>query len=408
MAGISYSQEMYGVMLAQAEEYRREIAEQEKRIATRERTGFFPIGNMEKAKEKVEELNRSLAVTEAHMNALDEMFRQDVARQGIDVAAFTKTEKLVFQMMEHALTIKDAMLEAAQAIAIMDKAEILGARAFRGGGPDEGWGAGGFIGPTVGPAIAAARAIAYNENQKIADDYQKKLQNAIETAHKNARSRVESILSTPTAVTPFDMFRSGEGAGMFGPYQNKWDEQARRMRDAMQNPNSPWANMIPEDVRAAGPEAMQFFGQDWLDKFYAGQKPGEIDWEAFKRQYDEAKAREDSFNAMVDKGAAIVGVSPEEIRKTLGMETGEDIANEIMRTYGEGLDKQSPGEMLLNKINTDLDENREAIVESGIAFWTTLFGSIAKTPQNAQELLISAIAPEMAQWLTDNGYIGLD
>ena len=406
-AGVSYAQELYGVLLAQSESLRDQIAAQEKRIATREKTGIFPIGNIEKAKEQVEEWNRSLAATEAHMDALDEILRKDVAQQGIDVTAFTKTEKLVREMARHAVAFADAM-QASVDSAIYWSSSIGGATTLKlMAGPE--------LDPLVlkmlGKEVAAKEAedrIAENEkaNKEIADDYEKKLKNAIVTAHEDVKSRVEKILGSPTEVTAWDMFISTEaGADLFGPYEDKWDEYARRMRAAMEDPNGEWAFMIPVEVRVLGPEAVKGFGEREIDKFYSGERLDKIDWEAFDRMYEEAKKREDNMQTMFDMGAARHGVTPEDVRKTLGIQTPEDIANETMAAWGDAVDEFSPGSLIADKIETDMEENKPRFEKVAASMWGVMFEMIGKTPQNAQELFIAAIAPNLAAWLQDNGYM---
>jgi tape measure domain-containing protein len=303
----------------------------------------------------------------------------------------------------------------------------------------EGWGAGGFIGPTVGPAIAAAAGIAYNleqdrirdlaekrikEEQRINDQiedyhrdrlaamlkrevlYRDKVQDAIEATRDAVRSSVEDILTSPTEVTAFDLFKSTDkGEGLFGGYMDKWDEQARRMRDAMNNPNSPWRNMIPENILSAGPEATKFYGEDWLDKFYSGQMMGEIDWDAFIRQYNEAKTREDGRNAMIEHGAALIGVSPEAVRKTLGLQNGEDMANDIITTLGDTWMEKKPGVMLLNQLNDDLNSNKGMLEGMGEGIWEILLGAIEKSDISVLESLAGSISPLLVEWLRANGYL---
>jgi len=411
MAGESYSEFMPDKLRESAKELREEIASLKQLIYSPgegSTPAWFDRLRAPAAEKYLAERQAELNEVENKIVAVNKVMGETPALwplQPGDIELLAEANSAMQDMEDSAEAVAAAMQEA------VDSSTYWSSSALASGlklwaGPESDPLVTKMLGKETATEVALDR-IAANEdaNTKIADDYKDKLEDAIKDAHDAARSRVESILTSPTEVTAFDMFRSTEqGAGLFGNYEDKWDEQARRMRDAMQNPNSPWRNMIPDDILAAGPDATKFYGEDWLDKFYSGQNMGAIDWDAFKRMYDDAKSREDSLNNMIDYGAGIVGVSPEDVRKTLGMQSGEDVANEIFEMFDVTLDEKNPGQMLIAKVDQDIVDNKDQLEEVGKSFWTTIFDSVGKTDQNAQEMLVRAIAPEMANYLQRNGY----
>lgn len=128
-----------------------------------------------------------------------------------------------------------------------------------------------------------------------AEDAQKERERFLEDAQQGFQGLVEAALK-PTSVTGLDMLQTDMGA-----YVDKWDEAARRMRAAMEDPSGQWGFMIPEDIKAQGLDAAKAWGQNWIDQFYAGMHPDQINWSGFVQSFRDSLAREISQGQLVDR-----------------------------------------------------------------------------------------------------------
>jgi len=135
---------------------------------------------------------------------------------------------------------------------------------------------------------------AEDEITKNAEQAAKDRERFLEDAAKGFKGLVEAALK-PTSVTGLDMLQTDIGA-----YKDKWDEAARRMRAAMEDPGGEWGFMIPEDVKAQGLDAAKAWGANWIDQFYAGMHPDQIDWPAFITSFKQSLEREAAKGRLVD------------------------------------------------------------------------------------------------------------
>lgn len=248
-------------------------------------------------------------------------------------------------------------------------------------------------------------------NKRISDDYERELQRAIEAAHRKAERAVESILFTPSTVTQEDMFRSTDvGAGLFGGYENKPDEYVRRLEAAAQDANSEWRKLlIPEDVLAAGDEAIRIYVDRQKALFYSGMLPDEVNWDAFASQFQQQAEAEASRAALVDRGlvelqARGIEVSAEDVQAMIEPATGA--GKQFSEQFTKAVADKSPVQLLLDQMNTEMAEKATAIRESGAAFFAAWFGGIADSKGTWLTLLLSALMPEIIAELDYAGYVG--
>jgi TP901 family phage tail tape measure protein len=147
---------------------------------------------------------------------------------------------------------------------------------------------------------------------------QKKL---LEDAQKGFEGLISAALK-PTEVTAEDLLATEAGV-----YQDKWDEPARQMRAAMYDPASEFHDLIPPEVWAAGPEAAQAFGQQWLDDFYAGMMPDAINWEAFVDDFMRNLRQEAGRGDLIERAKKElleqegITATDEQVLKALGLES---------------------------------------------------------------------------------------
>ena len=161
---------------------------------------------------------------------------------------------------------------------------------------------------------------AEQERTKQMEQYQQERQRLAEQAQSGMRRLVEQALQ-PTSVTGLDMLETDIGA-----YADKWDEAARRMRAAMEDPGGEWGWMIPEDVKAQGIDSAKAWGARWIDEFYAGMHPDQIDWPGFIASFQQSLQRETAKGQLVETAIAKLAeqgitATSEQVLSALGLES---------------------------------------------------------------------------------------
>ena len=143
-------------------------------------------------------------------------------------------------------------------------------------------------------AITKAEEDAEKERQQALEDAARERERFVEQAKRGFEGLIGAALK-PTSVTGLDMLQTS-----MDDYKDKWDENARRMRAAMEDPGGQWGFMIPEHIRAQGLDAAKAWGANWLDEFYAGMHPDQIQWPDFVQAFKNSLAREAAQKNLVN------------------------------------------------------------------------------------------------------------
>jgi hypothetical protein len=249
------------------------------------------------------------------------------------------------------------------------------------------------------------------EREQADKEWASKLQSAGEEALTKARGRIESILFTPSQVTSEDMFRSTpQGAAIFGAYQDKPDEYVRRLRAAASDANSIWRSMIPKEVLAGGEQAVQIYAQKEEQAFYAGQRPEQVDWGAFRTQYAAAVAAEQGKENLVQRALAELGPGANQLiaKQTLGVATGADVAADMGQQIGASFDTAlgtlNPVQSFVARFNADVASNGKLLSDSGVVMWNVIFEAVTKSDYNVIQALAVRLAPAVAAQIDWRNY----
>lgn len=255
------------------------------------------------------------------------------------------------------------------------------------------------------------------ERERADKEWASKLKAAGEEALSKMRGRAESILFTPSQVTQEDMFRSTpQGAKLFGAYENKPDEYVRRLRAAASDANSVWRSMIPQDVLAAGNEAVQIYAQKQEQAFYSGALPEEVDWGAFKKQYADAVAAEQGKENLVQRAMQELGPGANQLvaKQTLGVATESDVAADAGAQIGAQLGSSfetalaslNPIQSFVGRFTADVATNGKLLSDSGIVMWNVIFEAVTKADYNVIQALAARLAPAVAAQIDWRAYAG--
>jgi tape measure domain-containing protein len=166
--------------------------------------------------------------------------------------------------------------------------------------------------------------------EKSAKDSQKSYQDTF----KDMGSKISGLLS-PTSVTAGDMFKTQ--TGMFGGYQDKWDEYIRRL-EAGVNGSKEWAHMVPDAVKKMTKEQKQGWLAETKNQFYGGYMPENVDWGAFVKSYgqsvmDDAQKQALTDRAMKELEKAGFKGNADDVKIALGLSSGGEKAG---KTYAQG------------------------------------------------------------------------
>jgi hypothetical protein len=202
------------------------------------------------------------------------------------------------------------------------------------------------------------------------------------------RSLVEGVLQ-PTSVTAVDWWQTEAGT-----YAGQWDEYARRIRSAIQDPMSEWKHLVPQDIMGGSEMARQGWLQQQLDAFYAGQLPEMIDWEGFDRQIQDRLAKQASRENLIAEAMRRAGgmASRQDVAVALGLQLtpGEMLGGDL----GESFTKAFQGANLGKSATDAFTESLEAELERWEEGGATAMGAFT-------DGLKKGIGPSVVRTLTD-------
>jgi len=173
-----------------------------------------------------------------------------------------------------------------------------------------------------------------------------------------------------------------------GAYMARWAEYIRRLRSAVQDPMSQWKHLLPADVLAGGQTAMQGWFEQQSAAFYAGQLPEQIDWAAFDRQVQDAIAKQQAREALIQQAMARSGgaLGKAQAAAMLGLpyNPGEAVAGDVAK----GLAETDYGKPLANALEEQIQAESEHLHAVGRTLGLYVLGGAksAMTPQVGRDL----------------------
>lgn len=135
---------------------------------------------------------------------------------------------------------------------------------------------------------------AVSERQRLDKEWIDNRKDLMKQAEQGFRNLVSQGFQ-PTDVTQEDVM-----ATKAGNYKDKWDEYARQVRAAMAG-SQEWDWMIPDPVKQGGAQAINEWGQNILDQFYAGMMPDQVNWDAFVAQFQKNLSMAAGKERLVDR-----------------------------------------------------------------------------------------------------------
>ena len=253
-------------------------------------------------------------------------------------------------------------------------------------GLDEGWGASGYIGPTVGPA---AYIKDFGSEIDDATASVKSFGSGL-SAISSGMSSIKGLMS-PTSATRLDFLETKHGE-----YKDKWDEPRRRVEDVIQRGSaSPWAQQYFGGLQGEMLEmrALQW-GQKWDMGLYDQLGLSQADRDTMQSGLGTAWWNQESGNAQQTQLAGDV----------YG-QYGGDIGAAFGTVWDDTVKELAIGQPVLEKLVSDLEADSEMLKTAGGKLWTQIMFGIDGADVNALELLLNSMAPGMADWLMVNGYL---
>jgi hypothetical protein len=235
--------------------------------------------------------------------------------------------------------------------------------------------------------------------RKSAEAYADKYQSTME-------SRLSDILFSASEVTPGDML-----ATKVGEYEEKPDEYVRRLRSALQDPNSQWKSLIPEDVRAKGEDYTKWWGQEEISAYYKGQRPEKVNWGAVGQQYLDMVGEEESRKNLI-------AMAPEKIKEATGLDVtneemmklfatpGEKAGMEFAEGLGEGIKNAEPAAKLLAVMSGDLANRSKEVQKAGGGFWTTFLDSFSEVDTEVWSSFVKGVTDGVMAELGRRNFVG--
>lgn len=210
------------------------------------------------------------------------------------------------------------------------------------------------------------------------------------------RSTVESVLS-PTSVTASDIWRTQTGT-----YTGKWDEYIRRLRSAIEDPMSAWKHLLPADVLAGGQAAMQGWFEEQSAAFYAGQLPEMIDWAAFDRQVQDAIAKQQAREALIQEAMkrSDGALGRAQVSAMLGLPA--TTADVVLGDFAQGVQQTPMAAPLVKAFEEQLAAEQENITQIGKQFggWLAAGMEQSMTPAVGRRIA-RALFPYFAELLPE-------
>lgn len=267
------------------------------------------------------------------------------------------------------------------------------------------------------------------------DDILGDMADSYRTHMEDIRSAIQAALS-PTGVTALDMGLAGLGA-----YEEKWDENARRL-DAIAargfgeleaHPDWAEALKIPPEVLAAGEEALKSWAQQTSDAVRNLTRPDLLNIDAavaaVEQYFRDQAAKELSLDliteAVVAKGLVSGDDAKAQVAEALGLEVpalelgitldsesleglsaeGETAVGYIMAGYQTGLESASPASAFGQRFIDDIQANQGVLTMAGKEAWKPIWSAIseaiAKTPFVYE--IAAAVADPVVRILQERG-----
>lgn len=160
---------------------------------------------------------------------------------------------------------------------------------------------------------------AVSERKRLDKEWLDNRKDLMKQAEQGFRNLVSQGFQ-PTDVTQEDVL-----ATKAGNYKDKWDEYARQVRAAMAG-SQEWDWMIPDPVKQGGAQAINEWGQNILDQFYAGMMPDQVNWDAFVSQFQKNLAMAAGKERLVDRAieelaSRGITATSEDVLSALGLQS---------------------------------------------------------------------------------------
>jgi hypothetical protein len=214
------------------------------------------------------------------------------------------------------------------------------------------------------------------------------------------RSLAESLLR-PTDVSYLDMAQT-----KLGTYTDKWDEYARRVRAAGNDVKSQWRNLVPLDILAQGEDAIKAWAAAEEEAFYAGQRPDQMNWDAFienaRAEVEKQLSRENMVNEAMQRlaDAGIGGMSRVDVAKQFGVADTATVGTDTATQVVQGMTTVDAGKQFTEAFNTQFRAQETRWVEFGTLsvswFGVGVSNGVAS---GAADTLINALVPRIQEKL---------
>lgn len=214
------------------------------------------------------------------------------------------------------------------------------------------------------------------------------------------RSLAESLLQ-PSQVSALDVAQT-----KLGTYTDKWDEYARRVRAAGNDVKSQWRNLVPLDILAQGEDAIKAWAAAEEEAFYAGQRPDQMNWDAFianaRAEVEKQLSRENLVNEAMARLAAagIGGLSRADVAKQFGVADTATVGTDMAQQTVTGMTTVDAGKQFTEAFNTQFRAQEARWMEFG-SLSVTWFGVGVQNgvASGAADTLVNALVPRIQEKL---------
>ena len=214
------------------------------------------------------------------------------------------------------------------------------------------------------------------------------------------RSLAESLLR-PTDVSYMDMAQT-----RLGTYTDKWDEYARRVRAAGNDVKSQWRNLVPLDILAQGEDAIKAWAAAEEEAFYAGQRPDQMNWDAFlenaRREVEKQISRENMVNEAMQRlaEAGIGGLSRADVAKQFGVVDTTAVGSDTAAQVVQGMTTVDAGKQFTDAFNAQFRAQETRWIEFGSLSVTWFSAGVQNgVASGAADTLVDALVPRIQEKL---------
>ncbi len=180
-----------------------------------------------------------------------------------------------------------------------------------------------------------------------------------------------------TPVTQADLWVSQlQDIGMAGwDYVEKWDEQARRMKSVInEGLLSQWVGMVPAGIQAQGEMATRAWASKWVEEFYLGLHPEEIDVPAAAAELRRQWEGEQQLKQIAIQVAEMAGIPYGEVLADFEKRFGVTLTDDLE----QALRSKDPARVMALVMEEQVEEHADEIEEAGATWFTTFFEGIHK------------------------------